>query len=112
MKYGKQRPYATDWHERRLKHDLESARGGRAVTIRLALAIREARRAACLTQAKLAERIGVSRSVLAQWETAARGIPMLHVPDLRKALPVAEAWKIEGHWSVHHGQVAGLVEGP
>lgn len=75
----------------------------------LALAIREARRAARLTQEGLAAKLGVSRAMVAQWETARRGVPMRRVPDLVEALPEAAAWKIERQWSPHHGEVARLA---
>lgn len=58
--------------------------------------IREARQAAGLTQAELAELVGVSRSAVAQWETGRTGQVGTNLTRIAEVLGVAAGHLLEG----------------
>ena len=62
----------------------------------LATRLREARTKAGLTQAGLAEALGVSRSAVAQWETGRAGQIRANLLALAAALGVSATWLLEG----------------
>lgn len=61
-------------------HDMEKSEFGDRM--------RELREAAGLTQAALAEKLGVPQSAISQWEGGRHAPPVTSVPDLAKALGV------------------------
>lgn len=78
--------------------------------VTIALSIRRARRMAGMTQAELAEQIGVTRSRLAQWETRHRSVPIYDYHRLREALPDLPAAKRIR--SRHHEPVSFTFSAP
>ena len=58
-------------------------------------AIAKARCAADLKQSQLAEKLGVARSRIAQWEGAKRPVPWEVMGDLVKHLDAAGEWNVE-----------------
>ena len=74
----------------------------------LAQTLREARRNANLTQQELADKIGVGRSRLAQWETAKRNIPWSDWTGLRNALPRLADLNVRSVYNSHHENVTRL----
>jgi DNA-binding XRE family transcriptional regulator len=67
---------------------------------KIALAIRSARRKGYWTQTEMADKIGVTRSTVAQWETARRRVTVSDYERLCELFPNLP--KVEDHWSCHH----------
>ena len=77
----------------------------------LAKAVGEARRLANLTQQELADKIGVGRSRLAQWETGKRNIPWSDWTGLRDALPGLADLNVRSVYNRHHENITHLDMG-
>jgi transcriptional regulator with XRE-family HTH domain len=62
----------------------------------VALRIRDARVAKGWSQSELAEAVGVSRSAVAQWETARAGQISINLGRIARALGVGVEWLLHG----------------
>jgi transcriptional regulator with XRE-family HTH domain len=76
--------------------------------------IRQARRSAKLSQAKLAERVGVHRSAVAQWEDAGGCHPTIeHCARLALATEVSFEWLVTGRGRMRYqSDLLGTEETP
>ena len=88
--------YAADPTQNKTKSKSQSADPA------LARALKAARQSAELTQNELAKILSVSRSQVAQWESAARAVPFDIIDNIKKVLPGAAKWKVERAWWSSH----------
>ena len=63
---------------------------------RLNQRITQARRARALSQANLAERLGVTRTAISHWETGRSNPSTKHLKSIAKVLGIDASWLISG----------------
>jgi transcriptional regulator with XRE-family HTH domain len=69
----------------------------------IAARIRRRRKGMGLTQGEVAQRVGVSRSAVAQWETARAGLRSVHFYQIAQVLSVSVTFLLEGSPDELHG---------
>jgi transcriptional regulator with XRE-family HTH domain len=71
--------------------------------------LRDTRRARGLSQEELARQVGVSRSAVAQWETARSGQLGVHLSRLARVLEVDVGWLLHGTPLAGSGDELALI---
>jgi transcriptional regulator with XRE-family HTH domain len=89
--------------------DLDCQQGspasGHTQAEQIAARIRRRREGMGLTQVEVAQRVGVSRSAVAQWQTARAGLRSVHFYQIARVLGVSVTFLLEGSPDELHGGV-------